>query len=163
MKRVCPVLVLLVVSSAVLADDKPKVQGGNAREAMEGWVAAVLAGKVGEADALVVPSEKDFIGEKNVKAFKELLGVTSLKVTMVCVSDKDGRAVGVSEVVKFTKRPPGADGKNPDVLFFKFVRMKDKWLLRKIEFYPEAGAKKHVERFRTDYPDAQELPPKSKR
>src|SRR4051794_861907 len=92
MKRGCPVLVMLVVGSAVLADDKPKAQGGNAREAMEGWVAAVLAGKVEEANALTAPGEKELAGEKIVKEVKEVLGVASLKIPTVYVSDKQGRA-----------------------------------------------------------------------
>jgi hypothetical protein len=160
MKRVYLILVLMVVVSAALADDKPKAQGQDAREGIEAWVAAVLAGKVDEANALTDPGEKDF--DKVAKEFKDWLGVGSLKIPTVYVSEKQGRAVAVSEAVKFTKRPPGADDPNPEVLFFKLVKVKDKWLLKKIEFYAEAGAKKHVERFRTSHPDAKELPPKSK-
>lgn len=159
MQRTCTILVLLIVGLGAVADDKPKVKARNARETLESWIAAALAGEVGKATPLADP-RTSLAAERGVKEFQKILGVKALKIPTVYLSEKKGQAAAMSEAVKLTKADP--DGRDSGVLSFKLVREQGKWLLKDIDFDTKEKATEKIKAFRKKYADAKELPPKSK-
>lgn len=151
MKSTLGFLALYVMTAAAGADDKK----ADARDAIEGYLAAALAGKAESAAALAVegqsPSKKERIDE-----FKALVAVDTLKVVRVQASSKKGQAVAISEQVKLTKANP--DGRDTGVLSFKLVRVNGKWLLKDIDFDTEAKAREKIDVFKKKNPDAEEVP-----
>jgi len=159
MQRACAILVLLIAASVVVADDKPKVKARNARETLEGWIAAALAGEVDKATPLADPNTS-LAAEKGVKKFQKRLGVKALKIPTVYVSEKQGQAAAMSEAVTLTKANP--DKRDSGVLSFLLIRVEGKWLLKDIDFDTKERAAVKVKDFPKQYPDAKELPPKPK-
>jgi hypothetical protein len=152
-------LAVLPMSRAAGAD-KPKAENRNAREVVEGYVASALAGHVQEAAALAVPDQSP-AQKTRIEEFKELLGEQALKIVSVHFSDKNGRAMAVSQPVKLTKANP--DGRNMGRLVFELTRMGDKWLLKDIDFRTDEAAQERVKTFGQKYPDAKEIPAKAEK
>src|SRR5262249_12124091 len=101
MKRLS-MFVVLVASSWAIAGQQAEQPKSNARTAVEGYVAAALAGQTGNATALAVEGQNPSRKER-VEEFKALVGVKALKVVSVHASDRKGEAVAVSEPVKLTR------------------------------------------------------------
>jgi hypothetical protein len=153
-------LALLTTSFIALADEKPKADELNARDTVEKWVAAALAGKVEEATPLADPNTS--LGkEKGVKEFKEILGLKSLKVVRVSVSTKDGYAAAMSEGVKLLNQKPGK--RDTGVISFKLFRVKDRWLLKDIDFDTEDRAREKIKEFIEKHADAEDIPVREKK
>jgi hypothetical protein len=90
MKRMCATLVLLLVGPGAVAEDRPRAEGRNARETVEGWVAAALAGEVDKATPLAVPDTCPAT-EKGVRKFKRLVGGAAVKIATVYVRGEAGQ------------------------------------------------------------------------
>lgn len=148
MKTPCTCLVLFIVAIPAFADEKP-----NPRRSVEGYVAAVLAGKADDAKALAVEGQSP-AKAKSIEKLKALLNVKTLKISSVHASEKKGQAVAVSEAVKLTKANP--DGRDTGCLVFTLVRSGGRWLLKDIDFRTEADAREKVKAFLKKNPDAQE-------
>ena len=145
-----------VITSAV-ADDVAKT---TARDGVEGYVAAALAGKVDTAIALAVKGQSPGKKER-IEDFKAMLGVKALKIDRVLVGEKKGQAIAISEAVKLTKANP--DGQDSGLLLFALVRSGDKWLVKDIDFRTDDQAKERVKGFETKNPDSKEIPDISKK
>ncbi len=157
MKHTRTFVVLLAVGTAAVAGEKPKP---NARDAVEGYVAAALAGKVEDAAALAVEGQSPAKKER-IEQFKGLLSVKAFKITRVLVGEKKGQAIAVSEAVKLTKASP--DGQDTGCLVFALVKSRDKWLVKDIDFRTEEAAKEKVNGFEKKNPGAKEIPAKSEK
>jgi hypothetical protein len=157
MKHLRAFVVLLAVGTASVADEKPKI---DARNAVEGYVAAALAGRLEDAAALAVegrsPAQK-----KRIEEFKGLLGVKALGIARVVVSEKKGRAIALSRAIKLTKTNP--DGRDTGCLVFALVESRGRWLLEDIDFRTEEAAREKVEGFQKKNPDAKEIPSRSEK
>jgi hypothetical protein len=147
---------LAAFGATVVAEEKTAT---DARRAVEGYVAAALTGKVDDAAALAVADQSP-AKKKRIEEFQQQLGVKALKVVTVLASAKKGQAIAVSEKVKIIK--PNPDGRDTGVLSFKLLKMKDKWLVKDIDFGTEEKAKGKVKEFGKKNPDAKEVPAKSK-
>src|SRR5579885_1314453 len=108
MKHVVPfAVVMLAIGTLAVADERPKP---DARDAVEGYVAAALAGKVDDAAAWAVEGQGP-AKRKRIEEFKGRLGVRALKIAKVLVGERKGEAIAISEPVKLTKaNPDGRDG-----------------------------------------------------
>src|SRR4051812_19551941 len=93
---------LAALGTVAFAEERP---GANAREAVEGYVAAALAGKVDDAAASAVKGQSP-AAKKRVEELRKLVGAKALKITTAFASPKDGQAIAVSEPVKLTRANP---------------------------------------------------------
>lgn len=157
-KRWVLLLAVLIPGSMAAAADKPKT--ADARQALEDYVAAVLAGRTDVAAGLAVKGQSP-AKPKNIKEMRKLLGgKNQLKIVTVFFSAKKSRACAVSEMVQLTKANP--DKRNTGVLSFKLDKVKGKWLVRDIDFDTADKAKSKVEEFKKNNADAKEIPGKSR-
>jgi hypothetical protein len=157
MKPMSMVVVLLAVGTAAGADEKPKA---NARDVVEAYVAAALAGKVADAAALAVEG-KSAAKKKRIEELKRLLVVKALEMNRVLVSEKKGEALAVSDTVQLTKANP--DGQDRGRLVFALVKSGKKWLVRDIDFRNEEAANEKTRGFEKTNPDAKEIPPRARK
>lgn len=139
---------LFVLLALFAADDKPKA---NARQAVESYVAATLAGKVEEAAAVAVEGQSPG-RKKNIEEFKALVNLKELRILAVHACDKSGRATAVSEPFTLTKANP--DGSDTGCVTFLINRVKDRWLVKDIDFRSKAAAQEQVKTFLKRYPEA---------
>lgn len=156
MRYLSVIAILAAYSATVAAEQKT---ANDARESVEDYVAATLAGKVDDAAALAVADQSP-AKKKRIEEFQPLLGVKALKIVTVLTAAKKGQAIAVSEKVKITK--PNPDRRDTGVLSFKLVKIKDKWLVKDIDFDTEEKAKGKVQDFGKRNPDAKEVPAKAK-
>jgi hypothetical protein len=159
MKPISTVLVSLFLGAALGAEDKAKAQTRNAREVLEGWVAAAMAGNVEEA-AILADQNTSLAKKKGMEEFKAMVAGKLVRILVVQFSDKKGQAAAMSEAVKIAK--PNPDGRDTWYLSFKLVRKNDKWILKDIDFDTEEKAKGKMEEFGKNNPDAKEIPAKAK-
>jgi hypothetical protein len=159
MKRMGATLVLLLVGPGAVAEDRTRAGDRNARETVEGWVAAALAGEVDKATPLAVPDTSPAT-EKGVRKFKRLVSGAAVKIATVYVSEKRGQAAALSEPVTLAKANP--DGRDTGVLSFRLVRVGGKWLLKDLDFDTTEKGKERLQDFRKKYSDANGLPAKPK-
>lgn len=157
MKRCVLLLAALIPTPMALSAEKPKA--ADARQAVEDYVAAVLAGQTDRAAGLAVKGQSP-AKPKRIKEMKNLLGgKNQLKIVTVFFSAKKGRACAVSEMVQLTKANP--DKRNTGVLSFKLDKVKGKWLVRDIDFDTTDKAKSKTEDFKKNNADAKEIPGKA--
>jgi hypothetical protein len=142
---------LLAAAAPAFADDR------DARQVIEGYVAAALEGKADAAAALAEEGQSPS-REKSINELKEMLGVKALKLVTVHASDGKGRAIAVSEGVKLAQANP--DGRDKGLLVFELKKTDKGWLVRDIDFRTEDRAKEQVKQFLEKYADAKELPAK---
>jgi hypothetical protein len=157
MKHVSAFIVLIALCPVARSEDKPRT---DARQAVEGYVTAALAGKVADAAALAVEGQSP-AKTKGIEKFRKLVGAKTLKIDRVLASGKKGRAIAVSEAVKLTKANP--DGRDSGVLVFALDKAGDNWLVRDIDFRNAADAKEKVQGFAKKNPDAKEIPAKAEK
>jgi hypothetical protein len=152
MKPMSTFAVMFAVGTLAIADEQPKP---NARNAVERYVAAALAGKDEDAAALAVEG-KSPAKKKRIEELKRLLGGKALKLPTVLVGETKGEAIAVSESVKLTQANP--DGRDTGCLVFGLVKSGDKWLVRDIDFPTAEAAKEKVKGFEKKNRDSKEIP-----
>ncbi|HEY8504191.1 MAG TPA: hypothetical protein VIL46_06380 [Gemmataceae bacterium] len=89
----------LLAPAAAAGAEPPKADARNAREVLEAYGAAALAGKTDEAAALAVPGQSPSHKER-IAELKDLLGVKELKIARAYASEKKQEAVALSDKVK---------------------------------------------------------------
>jgi hypothetical protein len=148
---------LFAVGTGTVAAEQPKA---NARTALEGYVAAALAGKVDDAAALAV-EEHSAAKKKRIKELKDLLSVKVLKISSVLAGEKKGEATAVSDAVQLTKANP--DRRDRGRFVFALVKSGKRWLVKDVDFRSEQGVKDKVKQFEKKNPDAKEIPARAKK
>jgi hypothetical protein len=136
-------LLLFGICSFALAEEKP-----NARQNIESYVAAALAGKVDAASLLAVPGQSP-ARQKTIEELQTMLGVKELKIERVLADAKTGKAIAVSEAVKLPK--------DKSVVVFALVKQRDQWLLKDIDFCTADAAKEKLKDFADKNIDAKEI------
>jgi hypothetical protein len=149
--------VLLTGCNLVSADN---ARNHNARDAVEGYVAAALAGKVDDAMALAVEG-KSPAKKKRIQELAVLVGAKTLDMDRVLASEKKGQAIAVSKAIRLTKANP--DGRDTGRLVFGLVKSGNNWLVRDIDFATEERAKEKVKRFENKNADVKEIAGKGKK
>jgi hypothetical protein len=123
---------------------EPKVEDRSARQTVEAFLKAALAGKVQEARAFV---ERGMVPENQVKELHEL-GVKELGLTSVHADDAN--AVAVTD--KVTVRDAG--GRREGHLLLTLVKKGKRWLVRDIDFEEPGRMKQKLKRFVREHPNA---------
>lgn len=137
--------------------DEKKAEEPNARQIVEQYVAAALAGKTEDAAALARPGQSPSNPER-IAEFKTIVNVKALKFPSVLSSEKKSEAVAQSEAVKLPKPTP--DGKDQGHVMVTLVRVDGKWRVKDIDFRSEDKAKERMKSFAEANPDAREVPAK---
>lgn len=141
---------LLIVLTLVLASPAKAQNRDNAREVVEGYVTAALAGKVADATNLAVPGQSPS-RKVRIEEFKELLNGKTLKIASVHVSEKSREALAVSAKVQLTRKNP--DGTDQGCIVFKLISAANGWQVKDIDFRSEEAGRARVEQFIKDKPD----------
>jgi hypothetical protein len=129
------------------------------RQTVEKYIASALAGKVKDASALADPEKKP-AREREIKELKKLIGRKSLQVASVHRTEKGGRAIARTEVIRLTEANP--DGTDRGCLLISMRWQGGKWLINDIDFHPVNKAREKVDSFVKKYADASEVKPREK-
>lgn len=120
------------------------------RLAAEGYVAAVLEGRVDDAVALAAPGKRVACRE-TIAGFHEILDVMSVTIDTVYVSRKVNIAKALSAPVTLTEEQP--DGQERGLLVITLNRIDGAWLVTDIDFESDKSAAEEIEALRQQYPD----------
>lgn len=140
--------------------DEPKKTNPDARQTVQAYLAAVLAGQVDAAAALALPGSVEGSKER-IEQYKELIAARTIKLASTHVSAEKGRAFAVTEVVRLTKAQP--DGRDKGPLVIKVTKADGRWLVRDVDFKTEEVAKQQLKQFLEKYQDAKPVPEKSEK
>jgi len=154
-----PGAAILALALTAVADE-PKKADRDARQTVESYLAAVLAGKVDAAAALALPGSSEG-SKKRIEEYKELIAAKTIKVASSHASAKQGRAFVVTEEVKLARAQP--DGRDKGPLLIKLSKKDGEWLVRDVDFKTEEAAKKELKQFLDRFPDARPEPEKQKK
>jgi len=131
----------------------------NPRSTIEAYLAAALAGNIDEAVSLAT-EDREASSNNTLQDFKTMFDANNMKVPIVWLGEKNGRAIAVSEEVKIAESNP--DGRNTGRLVFDLVKTKGKWLVDSVGFDTAERAKEQVGEFKKENPDAKSLALKPK-
>jgi hypothetical protein len=153
MTKWCVILIVTVllgfINPAWSADDSSKVP--DARQTVEKFLAAALAGRTKEAAALGEPG-KSYDREAKIKEF-EGLNVYGKKLTVARVLADEQAALAITEKVVETKK--GQEG----LLSIRLIKKDKRWLIRDVDF-GEKSATKNLQRFQREHPKSKDVEPK---
>jgi RNA polymerase sigma factor (sigma-70 family) len=136
------------------ADEKQEPKSGDARQVTQAYLAALVAGKFKDAEALAIPNMKP-PSKKRAEGLHELRG-KDIGLASVHVSDQGGRAIALSEAIELKK--PNIDGQNKGRLYILLNKEEGGWRVREVDLRKGDSATGRVESFREHYPDAKALP-----
>lgn len=138
------------------ADDPKKER--DARQTVEAYLAAVLAGKMEDTAALAIPNQKPE-SKKRAEGLRELKGKKAIALEKVYASENSGRAIALSEPIQL--RTPNSDGEDKGRLVITLNKRGADWLVRDIDLRSEDTDP--VPNFQQRYPDAKEVPARANR
>jgi len=156
------IAVITILTSSVASQltagttDKAKPMPYNARETVEAFLAAGLAGKTKVTATLSDP--RTGIAEQ-AKTLQHQLRVAKLKVVSVHVSETGKRIAALAITESIQIRTPDPDGRDTGRLVLTLIKKtpskkKEPWLVRDIDFETEESAKEELKRFLKKFPDA---------
>lgn len=139
-----------------LPDGIRSIPDRNAREVVEAYVAAALAGKVADAAALATAGTAAESKEQ-IEEFRKTLGGTKpVVIADVLADDKQNEALAVSGQVKLAE--PDPDGQDTGRLVFLLNRSSGKWSISDIDLESRTNADKEIQAFKKKHPNATEIP-----
>lgn len=152
---------ILMASTAVPtagAADKAEPKHYNAREAVEAFLAAALAGKAKPTDDLCDPRTRV---AKQAKELKGLLRVDKLDVVTVHASESGKRKEALAITKKIQIKESDPDGRDTGRLVLILTKKTKRWLVKDIDFETEESATEELKRFLKTFPDAKLISPQS--
>lgn len=135
--------------------EEPKQADRTARQTVEAYLAAVLAGKGEAATALALPGSVEG-SEKRIAEYRELFAGNTIRAASSHVSTGKEQALVITEEVKLAKA--ARDGRDKGPLIVKLTKLKGGWLVRDVDFKTEERAKEELKEFLAKYPDAKAEP-----
>ena len=143
--------------SVAYAADEPKTADRDARQTVEAYLAAVLAGKVEKAAALTLPRSVEG-SKKRIDEYRQRVVAKNIKLASTHVSAAKGRAFVVTEVVQLVKDKP--DDPDKGALAIKLSKTDGHWLVRDVDVTTKEVAKQQLKQFLQKYQDAKAVPEK---
>jgi regulation of enolase protein 1 (concanavalin A-like superfamily) len=145
-----------VVAAGRVPQIKFEFGRANARTRVQEFLAAALAGKVGEAAALA--DDQFPVGQ--IRELRDQIKARTVSVVTVLASDTGPRkkALAITQRVQVTKADP--DGRDTGKLAITLAKRDDRgWFVEDIDFGSEESIKDEVVRFLKEFPGARPVPP----